>query len=61
MFSINLHFKILIFVSKGIISWGRGCARPNFPGIYTKLINYMQWLKDHLDDECICPPSHQQN
>ncbi|XP_019696234.1 trypsin 3A1-like isoform X1 [Harpegnathos saltator] len=51
----NAHLELI-----GIISWGRGCARPNFPGIYTKLTNYMDWLKNHLDGECVCPPPHRQ-
>lgn len=50
--------KICVFIYLGIISWGRGCGRQNFPGIFTKLTNYIEWLKDHLDDECICPPPH---
>ncbi|KYN28212.1 PREDICTED: trypsin 3A1-like [Trachymyrmex cornetzi] len=44
----------------GLVSWGRGCGRPHFPGIFTKLTNYIGWLKDHLDNECICPAPHRQ-
>ncbi|XP_049496373.1 serine protease 44-like [Panthera uncia] len=40
------------WVQVGIVSWGIGCGRRNFPAVYTEVSFYRDWVIDHLSQAC---------
>ncbi|XP_069486983.1 complement factor I isoform X2 [Ambystoma mexicanum] len=37
----------------GIVSWGENCGLAGYPGVYTKVANYFEWISRHVGRQSI--------
>lgn len=43
------------YVQVGIVSWGPQCGNPLFPGVYTRVSSFSDWIKNTMDANAETP------
>ncbi|KAL9895060.1 uncharacterized protein ACN2A1_005904 isoform 1-T1 [Glossina fuscipes fuscipes] len=38
------------WIQLGVVSFGNKCGEPGYPGVYTRLTQYLDWIRDHTKD-----------